>query len=61
MPNLSEKELSGIHDILSAEELLVKKFNLLAGMTGDTAIQKRLNSIAGVHQKHINMLYQQLG
>lgn len=32
MSNLSEKELSALNDLLSEEELLVKKFQMLAVM-----------------------------
>ena len=39
MPNLSEKELSAINELLSEEELLTKKFRMLAGQTDDEKIK----------------------
>lgn len=60
MGNLTEKELSAIGDMLNAEELLIKKFQALAGATQDAALQSKLNGIASKHQEHFNMLYSQL-
>lgn len=58
---LSEKELSGIHELLAEEELLVKKFKMLAQHTQDAEIRNEFESIAEKHQGHFNMLYRQLG
>lgn len=60
MSNLSEKELSALGDLLSSEELLVKKFNMLAQTTQDQTIKTKLQSIAQKHQDHFNKLYSQL-
>lgn len=57
---LTEKELSALGDLLSSEELLVKKFNMLAETTQDQALRSSLQSIAQKHQEHFNKLYNQL-
>lgn len=60
MSQLSEKELSAINELLCEEELLVKKFNMLAQQTKDPGIQKEFETIAKKHQGHFNMLFDQL-
>ena len=61
MGNLTEKELSALGDLLGAEELLVKKFEMLAASTQDQALRSKLQGIAKKHQQHFDMLYSQLG
>ncbi|MDL2217095.1 hypothetical protein LJC27_00375 [Christensenellaceae bacterium OttesenSCG-928-M15] len=61
MGNLTEKELSAIGDLLSAEELLVKKFEMLAQNAQDPALKTKLTGIAQRHQQHFDMLFCQLG
>ena len=60
MSRLSEKELGAINELLSEEELLVKKFNMLAQQTNDPGIKKEFEAIAKKHQGHFNMLFDQL-
>lgn len=60
MSNLTEKELSAVGDLLSSEELLVKKFNMLAESAQDETIKNSLHAIANKHQEHFNKLYSQL-
>jgi hypothetical protein len=60
MANLTEKELSALNDLLSSEELEVKKFRMLANSTADQCIRDKFNAIADKHQQHFNMLYNQL-
>lgn len=60
MSNLSEKELSAISELLSEEELLVKKFQMLSQQTDDTEIKKEFESIADKHQGHFDKLYSHL-
>jgi len=60
MSNLSEKELSALGDLLSYEELLVKKYNNLAQNTQDQEIKSKFQGIAQKHQEHFNKLYSQL-
>ena len=45
MANLSEKELSSLNQLLCDEELLVKKFKMLAEHATDTAIKEKFLSI----------------
>lgn len=61
MNQLSEKELSAINELLGEEELLVKKFKMLAQHTEDQSIKNEFERIADKHQGHFNMLYKQLG
>lgn len=60
MSQLSEKELSTIKDLLSEEELLVKKFQMLAEQTQDTEIKQKYERISNQHQGHLNALYAHL-
>lgn len=61
MSCLSEKELSALNDLLSEEELLIKKFNMLAQHTDDEEIKSQFMDISKKHQGHFNELYAQLG
>lgn len=60
MADLSEKELSSIQDILSQEELLIKKFKNLSNQCEDEEIKDKLMNISDRHQKHFNSIYAQL-
>lgn len=60
MSYLSEKELSAINELLSGEELLVKKFQMFAEQTNDAEMKAKFEAIANKHQNHFNMLYDQL-
>ncbi|MDE5777157.1 MAG: hypothetical protein K2I10_01400 [Lachnospiraceae bacterium] len=60
MSQLSEKELSALNDLLNEEELLVKKFQMLATHTSDTSVKNQMNEIADRHQNHFNKLYDHL-
>ena len=60
MSQISEKELSAINELLSEEELLVKKFKMLAAHTDDMEIKNKFEEIANKHQGHFNALYAQL-
>ena len=57
MGQLSEKELSALNDLLTDEELLTKKFKMLASLTEDAEIKQRYERIAEQHQGHFNTLY----
>ncbi len=58
---LSEKELSSINDLLSEEELLTKKFKMLAEQATDTELKDKFTDISKRHQQHFNSLYKLLG
>lgn len=60
MTQLSEKELSSLHDLLSEEELLIKKFKMLAEQANDQEIKNKFEEISNKHQGHFNSLYAQL-
>lgn len=57
MANLSEKELSAINELLNAEDLHVKKFQMLASQTNDEKMKSEFNRISNQHQGHFNQLY----
>lgn len=54
---LSEKELSVIQDLLSDEEQLVKKFQMLAEHSQDAEVKEKYQRISKQHQGHFNALY----
>lgn len=58
MAQLSEKELSALNDLLADEELLTKKFSMLAKQTDDTEIKQKFERISQQHQGHFNALYE---
>ena len=60
MSQLSEKELNTIKDLLSEEELLVKKFKMLAQHADTNELKCKMEDIANKHQGHFNELYQKL-
>lgn len=61
MSNLSEKELSALNDLLSEEELLVKKFKMLASHAQDATVRSEMEELSMKHQSHFNKLYNHLG
>ena len=60
MGQLSEKELSVLSEALADEELLIKKFQMLASQTNDTEIKNMYERISKQHQGHFNALYAHL-
>ena len=60
MSTLTEKELSTIKDLLSSEELLVKKFKMLAEHAENEQVKSKMLEISDKHQKHLNELYSHL-
>lgn len=60
MSQLSEKELSALNDCLSEEELLVKKFQMLANHATDANVRSEMEEISKRHQAHFNKLYNHL-
>lgn len=57
---LSEKELSVIQALLNEEELLVKKFTMLANHSQDETVKQQMLDIAQKHQGHFNGIYSYL-
>lgn len=60
MAQLSEKELSTLKDLLSDEDLLVKKFQMLAEHATDSQVKAKMTEISNKHQGHFNELYSKL-
>ena len=60
MVQLSEKELSSIKDLLSEEDLLVKKFKMLAEQAETPELKAKMMEISEKHQGHFNELYSKL-
>ncbi len=60
MTTLTAKELSAIQDLLSIEELNIKKFQMLADAAEDSELKKKFSDISHRHQKHFDKLYAQL-
>lgn len=60
MNQLSEKELSALNELLSEEELLVKKFKMLSEHSQDQEVKSKLEEISNKHQEHFQSLYSQL-
>ena len=60
METISEKELSALNDLLTEEELLIKKFQMLAQHSDDPQIKSKFTEISNRHQGHFNSLYAQL-
>lgn len=57
MNQLSEKELSVVSELLNEEELLVKKFQMLASHSQDETVKQQMLDIANKHQGHFNDIY----
>lgn len=60
MSHLSEKELSFVKDLLSEEDLLVKKFDMLAEHAKSKEVKEEMMTISNKHQEHLNELYSKL-
>lgn len=60
MSQLSEKELASIQEILADEDLLVKKFQMLAEHAQDEQLKSKMLEISDKHQKHFNQIYSKL-
>ena len=60
MSQLSEKELSVIQDLLADEDLLVKKFQMLAEHAQDEQLKSKMLEISDKHQRHFNQIYSKL-
>lgn len=60
MTEISVKELSLLQDLLSSEELLIKKFQMLADHSNDAEIKQQFTAISAKHQGHFNAIYSQL-
>ena len=60
MAQITEKELSALSDLLSAEQQLHAKCCHMASTTGDAALKERYTAMAARHQRHLDDLYTNL-
>ena len=60
MDQISEKELAALNELLSEEELLIKKFKMLSEHTEDAEVIAKFTEISNKHQEHFQSLYAQL-
>ena len=60
MGPLSEKELSLLGDLLTDEQLLTKKFKMLAEHAQDETVRSKMMEISDKHQRHFNEIYSKL-
>ncbi|MBP3459278.1 MAG: hypothetical protein J6K58_08720 [Lachnospiraceae bacterium] len=60
MKQITEKELAGLSELLSEEELLIHKFQVLASQCEDQEVKAKFEDIASKHQSHYNSLYEQV-
>ncbi len=60
MSQLSEKELASIQELLADEDLLVKKFKMLAEHAQDETVRSKMMEISDKHQRHFNEIYSKL-
>lgn len=56
MSKLTEKELSAIEDSLSAEQVVIKKYQTYAMLCNDPQLKSRCEEIAKKHQRHYDRL-----
>ena len=56
MNQISEKELSALNDLLSGEELLIKKFQVLADNCTDSEVKAKFTEISNEHKEHFRSL-----
>lgn len=60
MSQLTEKELASIQELLADEDLLVKKFKMLAQHATDEKVRDKMLEISDKHQEHFNEIYAKL-
>ena len=58
--NFEENELLENYELLSEEELLIKKFKMLSEHTEDAEVKAKFTEISNKHQEHFQSLYAQL-
>lgn len=60
MAKITEKELSYLSELLSAEELCAAQYRAVAQCTADSALKECYSDLACRHQKHFDELYTNL-
>ena len=56
MAQITSKELSGLSDLLTMEENLIKKYRQYACETTDTELKNSYEQVALMHQRHFDEL-----
>jgi rubrerythrin len=57
---LSEKELTVLNELLKEEEVLIKKFKVLAERSRDEDVKSKFIAISDEHREHFKSLFSQL-
>ena len=60
MAQITSKELTSLSDLMSAEQLLVMKYQDYASETSDPVLKTKYERMAQQHQQHFDMLYTNL-
>ena len=60
MAKITEKELTYLSELLSAEQLCAAQYHAAAEATADAALKARYGELACRHQKHFEQLYTNL-
>ncbi len=60
MAQITSKELSGLSDLLTMEENLIKKYRQYACETTDTELKNSYEQVALMHQRHFDELVSNL-
>ena len=60
MAQITSKELSSLSDLMSAEQLLVTKYQTYAAQSDDPVLKTKYERMAAQHQQHFDMLYTNL-
>ena len=60
MAQITEKELSFLSDLLSAEQVCAAKYRAFAEDTDDAALKDCYNGLAQRHSEHFEQLYTNL-
>ena len=60
MPQLTSKELSGLEDILTCEDIIIKKYKGYATLCENKDIKDRFLALADEHSRFYNTLLGQL-
>lgn len=60
MSKITSKELSGISDLLTAEQNLVAKYTQYAASAVDRELKETFEQTAAKHRRHYEMLYANL-
>lgn len=56
MGTITTKELEDVDEMLTREEVLVKKYATLSGMFIDPQLKQKFEQVTARHQDHVNRL-----